>query len=211
MVKDLEAFLNAYTPEKKQRFRFEVPDNVEEHLFRVYKKVVEFSGKKYIENEKINSNVRDVASWMKSGSAGLILFGSVGTGKTAIVKALGLLFAFYTKSQNRLEILKAAEVNKMALSKDERIYGKFESLEKLMYLAIDEVGGHESSTVNDFGTTKMPLIELLHAREEQNKVTIITTNLDGSGLHKHLGTRIADRLREFDSIMFDGESFRGRK
>ena len=62
-----------------------------------------------------------------------------------------------------------------------------------------------------FGTERLPLAELLAARYDSRKPTIITTNLGPDGIAERYGERIADRLREIvDAIGFEGDSFRGR-
>ena len=69
--------------------------------------------------------------------------------------------------------------------------------------------GTEPVEIKDFGTVRMPLVEILYHRYETMKFTLCTTNEDDQSLKVKYGERIADRMNEmFNRLAFGAQSFR---
>lgn len=207
-----------------------------QHLLTCYREEVEARGGVFLETDSTLTAIRAAAEWLTDTSrrSWLILGGGVGTGKTTLLLAVKRLA---TKAQNACRhgsesaswrgdtdlarfyragiylhrkpwILPAQQLADWA-SKQETA-AIFENAINEQFLAIDDLGT-EPNIVKLFGTERLPLAELLAARYDSRKPTIITTNLGPEGIAERYGERIADRLREIaDAIGFEGDSFRGR-
>lgn len=134
----------------------------------------------------------------------LLLRGSVGTGKTTLLDALRLAIDTFDPSGRR--IAKATASRLADLQRDNR--PAFERLKQEPLLAIDDLGT-EPATVKDYGNDNTPLAELLTYRYERRLFTVMTTNLDDSGLQRQYGPRVANRLKELShSIVFGNHCYR---
>lgn len=150
-------------------------------------------------------------------SKGLFLYGSIGMGKTLMLRVLrqyltdlrsrhpeeyksDYRLGTYWKSASQLAVMFACK----------GIVALEEYLEPESCLYIDEVG-REPNPVNNFGT-KMEVIQfLLQTRYENRRtsVTHITTNLSLREFSEMYGEYVADRCVEmFNFIKFEGDSLR---
>lgn len=85
---------------------------------------------------------------------------------------------------------------------------RFENFKTATQIFIDDLGT-EPVEVKDYGTVKMPLVEILFHRYEAQKFTLLTTNEDDASLQRKYGPRISDRLNEmFNRLAFEAQSFR---
>lgn len=137
-----------------------------------------------------------VEQWMDSGRNGLLLMGSVGTGKTTLAYAIRRAWTDY---------LTIARVYKCDWVADQ--------------IRRDETWVHEVSScrglliLDDFGTEQKvwgneSILPIIFHRYENRQPLVITTNLNNQLLQERYGERIADRLREFSQIVMDYKSLR---
>ena len=134
---------------------------------------------------------------------GLMIRGSVGTGKTIIVKALQQTMLYGEKIH--AELIHATKLQDLYMSQN---YDEIDRIKALKYVIIDDVGV-EMVEAKSWGNTKEPFNDLFDYRYRENKITIITTNLKPSEIERDYGQRIRDRFREsFNDILLDGESLR---
>jgi DNA replication protein DnaC len=95
----------------------------------------------------------------------------------------------------------------MVRARDDKGYRELKTVDILM---IDDVGT-EPKEVMDYGTISTPIVDILEARYNLMKFTLLTTNLTPSELSEKYGPRLADRFREmFHVIGFDHPSYRSR-
>ena len=140
--------------------------------------------------------VDQVEGWMDSGKTGLILMGSVGTGKTTIAYALRRAWMDY------LTIARVKKCDKIAdLIKQDETW-KFEVADYAGLLVLDDFGT-ENKVWNE---ESIPFI--IYRRVERNLPTIITTNYNTEKIRERYGERIADRLRTYSRIVMNYESLR---
>lgn len=144
---------------------------------------------------------RDIGTW-------LLFMGNVGTGKGHLCAAIineivrSGFTALFTKAPRLLREVKETYSRNSEVTEKE-IYSR---LEEIDLLVIDEIGVQ-------FGTsTEQNIIfEILDARYEDMRPTILTTNIrDLKTLERLLGERIVDRFFEGESriVPFDWESHR---
>jgi DNA replication protein DnaC len=161
-------------------------------------------------NEQNKSVIGQVALWYSNDSRfkgdlhkGLMIRGSVGTGKTIIAKAL-------KETMLEVERLHAKFIYSTDLQ-DLYMNQKFDEINILKtrkFTIIDDVGVEMVET-KTWGNTKEPFNDLFDARYRANLITIITTNLRPSDIESEYGTRIRDRFKEcFNDLVLDGESLR---
>ena len=121
----------------------------------------------------------------------LYLFGTVGTGKTKA--ACTLLIDWMRERSPYVKFMTANSlVNRLRKLEFERDATVFDVSRHHLF-ALDDVGAEKAS---DYGTGK--LLEFLEARHEQERPTILTSNLDLEQLSAHLGSeRISSRLAQW--------------
>lgn len=194
-----------------RRFKIEADKSyIAKMLFEAYKFEVELRGGVYVEDEKTESFIAKCAKWLtESNKWGLMLYGTVGSGKTTLARAIcSLIGALYdsTYQAERLRVspVTAIELSKMAVSNP----AMYERLKETDMLFIDDLGT-EPEVIKNFGNDLTPIVEVLYHRADKQLFTIITTNKLDEEIRKLYGDRISDRIREmFDKLYFDGKSFR---
>lgn len=148
-------------------------------------------------------NTRDkalrVARWLTSSQLrGLILMGSLGNGKSTMLKAIHLLFKRRGTLWNANEIYAGFKDMRMLFHKDSP------------FLLIDDLGVEADKCMN-YGEVSYPVSQLLLYRYDRRLTTIIATNLGMPEIQQRYGARVADRLAEsYGVITYDAESYRLR-
>mgnify|MGYP002523020038 CR=1 FL=1 len=137
-----------------------------------------------------------VERWMCQERTGLLLVGSVGTGKSTIAAAMCRCWSDLTT------VARYAQCDLIAdrIKQDESY--KYEVALHKGLLVLDDLG--TEATV--YGQESLPFI--LYRRYERSLPTIITTNLAREGILQRYGERIADRLRTYDQITLNYPSLR---
>lgn len=137
-----------------------------------------------------------VEKWMLQDHTGLLLVGSVGTGKSTLAAAMCRCWSDLTT------VAKYAQCDLIAdrIKQDESY--KYEVAFHKGLLVLDDLG----TEALVYGQESLPFI--LYRRYERNLPTIITTNLTREGIQARYGERIADRLRTYDQITLNYASLR---
>ena len=160
-------------------------------------------------NEDYLKQVREVAQWLyNQQTSGLLICGKVGNGKTATMDAVIALYTLGDFFDNgikigfkRLDALALTDIYNE--SRDE-----FQAAKRCPMLAIDDLGC-ENVNVQKFGNETSPITELIAYRYQEQKLTIITTNLTSDMIRERYGERIADRLKEMMTmVIFRNKSYR---
>jgi DNA replication protein DnaC len=206
--KTIQEFLSESRTTEKARFDFRIPDTVEDDLAACYRDVVERFGCTFSPTHDIQRVLKSAAQWFRTGKPGLLLTGTVGTGKSKLLMAIKTLIAYYTDSRTDMKIFSAPAICELPLSKNEDDLTTLARLKTYRYLGIDDLGT-EPVTVKSWGTELSPVIDALYARYDKRMMTVITTNDDLKNIKSRYGDRIHDRLCEqYDRITFNFNSFR---
>ena len=148
------------------------------------------------ETPKHTEVLEAVENWMDSGKPGLVLMGSVGTGKTTIAYALRYAWQqFLTIAR----IYKCDEVARL-IEADKSWIKEVASCSGLLIL--DDLGTEKKI----YGEEVIPYI--IYQRYERRMPTIITTNYNTEKIRERYGERIADRLRTYSRIIMNYDSLR---
>ena len=133
-------------------------------------------------------------------SSDILLFGSIGTGKTYISCAFAL--ELIRKEQKHVKYVTEYELLSFYFEKE---YQKFRNCRNSEILILDEIG---KRVLVDW--QRIQLEELLSFRYNNMLPTIYITNLEQNQFKEFLGDRLADRLREnkIQRFAFYGESLR---
>lgn len=142
--------------------------------------------------------VEKVVKWMyESRKRGLLLCGTLGNGKTTMLRTIYKLFgvrAMYMEAQAVYDFFRQNQC--------------LPSIPSNNVLLIDDLGV-EPPTYNDFGEIRYPLAELLMQRYKNNSVTLIATNYTFEQLGETYGDRLQDRMREmYAMITYKEPSYR---
>lgn len=137
-----------------------------------------------------------VERWMESGRNGLLLMGSVGTGKSTIAFSLSMAW------KDILTVSRFYQCDMVAerIRQDETY--KYDVAFQKGLTILDDLGT-ESKV---YGEESLPFI--LYRRYERDLPTVITTNLNLDQIGRKYGERIADRLRTFSRIVLNYKSLR---
>lgn len=144
-------------------------------------------------------------SWLKNKNH-LILYGSVGTGKTHF--SYCLVKALLSKANIGDIIFTTSKAMDDLILKYYKQFGSseyaIELFKNIPYLIIDDFGVDRS-------TEKMErdMYDILNSRWGNFKTTVISTNLEASQIEEIYGSRILSRLREWEWIYFGSKDLRG--
>ena len=156
--------------------------------------------------ERVKKYVDNFKAVLKLGSC-LMLYGPPGTGKTHLVTGVGvaIIKKGYSVHYERLYDLTRRIKATYAKGSTDSEKAIIDRLNEFDLLILDEVGLKEMSE-----TEKALTYEIIDARYEDVKPTIIVSNLCEKELQDNLGERTIDRLYENHGVFlkFDGESVR---
>jgi DNA replication protein DnaC len=202
---DMERFrASLETIKAPARFKIDLPtERVFNYLNEIYKTKVEGREMKY-QPEESRLMLEKVAKWITGNyKPGLLLYGTVGSGKTTIADSLLKLIIILRPAElpRRLSALELTNI-----AKDD--YEGFKEVSRAKLLFIDDLG-EEPISVKTFGNEITPMVELLYWRYEKRLFTVITTNLKETEIKSVYGARIEDRIAEtFDRLYFNNPSYR---
>ena len=147
-----------------------------------------------------------VARWLKeSRRTGLLLYGSVGTGKTTAMKALGQIFRLDSGQCSKVRNISSGALV-TAFSGDSYQYAEARECQTLL---LDELGCEPECLI--YGVYRTPVIDLLCSRYNYQRTTVVTTNLGDREIMERYGARLWDRLQEeYDRLTYEGNSYRTR-
>ncbi|MBR1774350.1 MAG: ATP-binding protein [Bacteroidales bacterium] len=187
-------------------------DEVAKLIAISYKSIVEERGRKFINSTALQENIKKTAKWLTESSKNfLFLAGTVGNGKTTLVKAMIRFFNAYITAEHKdnyyREFFTSTDETELCyLARSDE--ARFQELKKVRKLFIDDAGTEKLSSVKNFGNEISPFTEVLSWRYEKNYPTIITSNLTLEQIQEHYGMRIYDRICEFNKIIFNEKSYR---
>jgi DNA replication protein DnaC len=206
--KTIQEFLSEIRTTERARFDFLIPDTVEADLTACYRLLIECFGCTFSPAPDTLRVLKSAARWLQNGKPGLLLTGTVGTGKSKLLMAIRALITYYTGGYSDMKIFSAPAICELPLSKNEDGLTTLARLKTYRYLGIDDLGT-EPVTVKSWGTELSPVIDALYARYDKRMMTVITTNDDLKNIKSKYGDRIYDRLCEqYDRITFNFKSFR---
>jgi DNA replication protein DnaC len=145
---------------------------------------------------------------MGKAKGGLIMLGNVGTGKTHLSIAIGHALLNQDLSVTYTTIGRLIrKVRNSWSDKEITEQGLYNAFAKYELLIIDELG-IQNGTENE----KNILFEVINARYEEQKPTILVSNLNPADMINLVGQRITDRIGEGggNRIVFDWASYRQR-
>lgn len=144
----------------------------------------------------------NLPKYVKTGT-GLLLKGTVGTGKTTV--ALAILRDHIERGGNGYFITAVNLMDKIFSIQDYNERSKFEKkLKTTAVLVLDDLGAEGAG---DMVSAKIDAI--ISERYNNEKLTIITTNLGNEDLKRIYDERMYDRLRETCKVlMLTGQSLR---
>lgn len=142
----------------------------------------------------------------------LMLYGTPGTGKTCLLQAIHrTLIYLYTNEvvssqQVVIRYVKASALGEM-LKDDRDNYKKHLGCTVLL---IDDIGfSGEAEMVNDYGSRRYPVEEIIEHRYDRRLMTICTSNLTKPDFEKHYGQKIFSRFCEmFAFVPMSGRDLR---
>ncbi len=138
----------------------------------------------------------EVAEWLSDNKGrGLLLYGSVGQGKTVLSRSA--IPAILLKI-NR-QIVRSYDIDEMNNQIDE--------IKNQRLISLDDIG--TETIVNNFGNKRNAFAEIMDNAEKTGNLVIISTNLGKEQLIEKYGDRVFDRiLATTKRVVFRGESLR---
>lgn len=180
-----------------------------------YRSEVAYRGRSYVENDNITQQIAKLARFMTSkldSKFGVLMCGTYGNGKTTLLYALRSVISFLANKSfiedghTRLNVYDARKLAKLYKDRDPE---KFDEACRERLLAIEDMGKEPTEELN-YGNVISPVTELLEARYDAQRFTVITTNLTPKEIREKYGNRIADRFNEMMCVLNFGaaETFR---
>lgn len=178
---------------RPDRFPVTLPESQEQMvalLLGTYGSVVEDRNMDFSMDDATISKVEKVVRWMyESRKMGLLLCGTLGNGKTTMLRTINRLFGTH-----------AVFIEAQAVYDYYRQNQSLPSVPSNYILLVDDLGV-EPATYNDFGEIRYPLAELLIQRYNNNSMTLIATNYTFEQLGETYGDRLQDRMREMYAMI----------
>ena len=183
-------------------------------IYWYYKQEVERRKNEFVMTEELKQQISEVGDFLTTETRyyGLFLPGSIGNGKTTMLKAIRDLLVYLVKS-DRIRYCEGDKYPRFVTARDMANIAKdadgFRSLKATKYLILDDLC-EEPAEVLSFGNYIYPFVELLEYRYEQMLPTFISSNFGAVDIEeKYHSARISDRMKEmFKIISFKEESFR---
>lgn len=161
--------------------------------------------------EVFDQNKRELErlrAWTPSMEKGVVLYGSVGTGKSTAAKAIVNRYATSVFPCLFKGLGDAMQDLKDAIKSQEVTMGMIEGkLISPSLLVLDDLGSEKSTE-----WAREKIFSIFEARAFQRKHTFFTTNLMPDDIKKKYGPRIHDRMVQYCSwVKMEGKSFRQMK
>lgn len=204
------------------RFRFNLtPQDALDLIAAFYAAEVRRRQRQFVPDEYTTENLSKLADFITSPvpKFGLMLCGTVGNGKTTLMKAFQRCI-FYLDAQHHFEFLDDKEYGqrfkpemRIVDVRDILRYAKtsaddYDNLRSYRMLGIDDLG-KEPAEVLDYGNVLSPVIDLIEHRYDKQLFTFITSNLTPKEIREKYGERIADRFNEMlGVIVFRNRTYR---
>jgi glycosyltransferase involved in cell wall biosynthesis len=150
-----------------------------------------------ISDTEIEDKIEKVSHWLYTEDPirGLFLYGTVGSGKTTLMKAVcSLIRASGSGSDLAVLTTATALFDEYCQYQNDRA-NHYEEMRRARYLFLDDLG-IEPSRCLIYGVERYPIQDIIYARYDRQLVTVITSNLDRSGLRDRYGERMYDRMAE---------------
>lgn len=187
---------------------------VKNALYGYYKREVERRKNEFVMTDELKQQISEVGDFLTTETRyyGLFLPGSIGNGKTTMLKAIRDLLIYLVES-GRIRYCEGDKYPRFVTARDMVNIAKdadeFRSLKATKYLILDDLC-EEPAEVLSFGNYIYPFVELLEYRYEQMLPTFISSNFGAVDLEeKYHSVRVSDRMKEmFKIISFKEESFR---
>jgi len=164
----------------------------------------------------LERKISTVAKWLINGKKpGLLLFGSIGSGKTTLARAIMrtinyLYYSVYRDQRKEIAEISALNLVKLIASGEKPDEESFLRFQKREMVFIDDLG-LEPAAIKNYGNEILPVVDLLYYRHDRMLFTICTSNLDMEGLEEKYGKRTGSRFYEmFNRIGFTNEDYRKR-
>lgn len=173
-------------------------DDTRCRLLALYQLEVEYHSQVFVNDENTHEKINRVARWLySSNQRGLILMGSMGNGKSTMLRVIDRLFkstCTFGDAQDIFEHFKRSQ-------------GSMRYWEEPLLL-IDDMG-IEPVRCLIYGEEYFPISRLLLHRYDKQLTTIIATNLGIEEIEARYGDRVVDRMKEtFSVITYEHESYR---
>lgn len=154
----------------------------------------------FVLDEHTEDKIGRVTRWLfNSNKSGLLLMGTLGNGKSTMLKAIRDIFYPYSTIGDAQDIF-----DYFKLEQGMRFWN-----EKL--LLIDDLGVEPLRCLN-YGEEYHPISRILLHRYNCQQTTIIATNLGLNEIQERYGDRVVDRMFEtYEVIKYDRESYRREK
>ena len=196
-------------PKLPQRMEGMKKEDIEAALLRLYQEAVERRGHAFIgiAGTEVEDKLRKAAEWMvnASGRCGLLLQGSVGSGKTSVLYAIYALYKAAGASLSYCTAPRLYDHARLHLNNEASLYDDYRQAK---YLFMDDLGT-EPERCLIYGTEYTPIQDILSYRYDRCLPTIITTNLTDTQIRERYGERCADRINEMFTILrLKGPSYR---
>nr|DAU38276.1 MAG TPA: replicative helicase [Caudoviricetes sp.] len=188
--------------------------DVKNLIYGFYKREVEVRKRAFRFTAELRNNISRIGDFLttEDNYYGLFMPGTVGNGKTTMMRAIKDLFVYlidkekitYCEGDKYPTFITARELAEISRDKN-----SFRIVKNTKYLFIDDLGA-EPVEISNYGNFVYPYIDVLEYRYDRLLPTFISSNFNASDLcNKYESERVKDRMKEmFQIISFKEESFR---